>query len=190
MNRAAFVTVAAAVVLTILLVLMTGNTFTGQYRFPKDAAERAIGVSTALLAITVFVERALAVALDPIVASEEPGLREQLILAPPRNLGAELTKITKLQRKREDWRILLGVVLGLILALAGVRTLANLLEVQQTAGFPPPSSFQSSLFAGLDILVTAGLIAGGSAGIAGIIAYWKNRSLFLLMRYRQDLKAK
>jgi len=57
------------------------------------------------------------------------------------------------------WSVRAGLIIGIILAIAGFRVLESIFDSSALTGF------QSRLWLWLDILITAGVIAGGSKGI-------------------------
>ena len=62
--------------------------------------------------------------------------------------------------------LLVGLTLGILVSLSGVRLLGPILEF----GGVDEWSFQQAVFQFTDIIVTAGLIAGGSATIHELMA--------------------
>ena len=62
--------------------------------------------------------------------------------------------------------LLVGLTLGILVSLSGVRLLGPIFEI----GVADASSFQQAVFQFTDIVVTAGLIAGGSATIHELMA--------------------
>jgi hypothetical protein len=76
---------------------------------------------------------------------------------------AELAE--KLSLHRSETRglaFLAGLALGTIVSAAGVRALQPLIDTQQ---FTSLSSMQRDALAGIDVVVTAALLAGGSDGL-------------------------
>jgi hypothetical protein len=68
----------------------------------------------------------------------------------------------KVERRQAELRLRLGFVFALIVSAVGVRVLAPLFSLASTG------TEQSYAFRATDIVLTAGLIAGGSAGINAI----------------------
>ena len=71
---------------------------------------------------------------------------------------------TSIEAKQDRLRLELGFLFSLLISAVGVRTLEALLNVD-AAGL---SNHQAGAFRAADILLTAGLIAGGSSGINSI----------------------
>ncbi len=69
--------------------------------------------------------------------------------------------------KAETQRVVffIGALFGLIIALAGVRVVAPLVDFQLANW----GDFQNGMFHSLDVILTAGLLAGGSSGIHQIV---------------------
>ena len=65
----------------------------------------------------------------------------------------------KVEMQQADLRLRLGFVFALVISAVGVRALAPLFTLAST------SAEQSYAFRAIDVVLTAGLIAGGSAGI-------------------------
>ena len=68
----------------------------------------------------------------------------------------------KVEMQQADLRLRLGFVFALVISAVGVRALAPLFTLASTG------AEQSYAFRAIDIVLTAGLIAGGSAGINAI----------------------
>ncbi len=62
-----------------------------------------------------------------------------------------------------------GLIVGIAVSLAGVRFLEPFFETNSLSGF------QALLFHALDILLTAGLLSGGSDGIHQITSFYRQR---------------
>ena len=76
---------------------------------------------------------------------------------------------TKLEEYRAGTRkraLLVGSTLGTLVSLSGVRLLGPMFEFEATAGW----SVQEGLFHVTDVVITAGLIAGGSSTIHEVMA--------------------
>lgn len=77
-------------------------------------------------------------------------------------LGAATLALSKVETRRADLRLRIGFVFALIISAVGIRTLAPLFTLDSV------DTEQSYAFRAADILLTAGLIAGGSTGINAI----------------------
>ena len=80
------------------------------------------------------------------------------------NLAAAAEAVTTIEGKQDRLRLQLGFLFSLSISAVGVRTLAALLDIDAVS----LSREQMAAFEAVDILLTAGLIAGGSTGINSI----------------------
>ena len=154
------------------------SSFTGLH-FKPFHAEEIVGDLTALFLISVFLERALEVfvtwwrdvdrlkleqeiahavadakAADPAAAAAA----QRLVLQKQQELD-----IFKAQTARRSF--MCGLVAGAVIALAGARALEPLLTT-----LPTPSSAQALVVTMVDVVITAGLIGGGSDGIHKLVS--------------------
>jgi hypothetical protein len=155
--------------------------FSATLRLPNDASLRALEISGALLAVAVFVERSLAVILDLIFVDRKSDPRVGLITS--ESLSAEFGEILRVQSRKQRIRIIAGFAISVLISLAGLRTLQNLLSGE------PSSWTQKLLLQVVDVLLTAGLLAGGSAGIAATIDFLKNRGLTNSLKHLAEVRA-
>ena len=116
-----------------------------------------------LFVITVIVERFIGVfnsiwrrsgRLERIRAVENAGTQKERIAAQNR--------LDVYRSRTETLAMYSGFAIGIIVGLAGVHTLQVVFDAGSLSGS------QKTLFLGTDILLTAGLIAGGSKGINAI----------------------
>jgi hypothetical protein len=166
---------AALVVLSAAAAWQAGN-FTG-LAFKPFRAEEIVGNLTALFLISVFLERALEVfvtwwrdadrlkleqELAHVVAdaktAADAAAAERLILQKQHDLDA-----FKAQTARRSF--MCGLVAGAVIALAGARALGPLLVALPAAGSP-----QLLVVTIVDVVITAGLIGGGSDGIHKLVS--------------------
>lgn len=120
-------------------------------------------VATSLFAVALFLERSLAVINDLFFPREGQTLLEEVADDP----------------KREKVRVIVGFIFAVALSVAGMRTLNGLVE-------SPPTGIQLDAFRVLDIVLTAGLLAGGSNGLAQIIEILRKQKDSLVARLEQD----
>lgn len=120
-----------------------------------------------LYIVALFVERSLEVLIKAWRQGGKSRLEEAARLA---DAGAAKTQA---EQKLEEYRagtqrraLLVGLTLGFLVSLSGVRILGRIFEFDGAAGW----SFQQAVFQFTDIVVTAGLIAGGSATIHELMA--------------------
>ena len=159
-----------------ILVLIALWVFFGQdeyvrLQFAEITLQSILSVLTPLLVISLFLERALEVFIG---VKREPKRGE---LARTMDAAKGIEK-TKCEQALADYKSATGTVAfyaavlgGLLISVAGVRCLWPLLEPSSL--IPNPTQF--SLFNTMDVILTAGLLAGGSEGIhriMGVITDW------------------
>jgi hypothetical protein len=93
-------------------------------------------------------------------AAERPALRTKADEL-SQQVQAATANLTAIEGKQDRLRLGLGFVFAVVISAAGVRTLGELLAT-------PTGGFQLGLFQTADILMTAGILAGGSTGINSI----------------------
>jgi hypothetical protein len=156
-----------------------------------SAGTRVVG---ALFVVTVFVERSTAV-LNSIwygearrLAEAHEALEMRRWLAtmtepgepPPAALVAAIDALVRIESQQDRARLIAGFILALFVSAVGARTLEAL---QILPGSLSP--FQLGLYRATDIILTAGLIAGGSNGIhaiAGLLGSYVRVIRMRLMR--------
>jgi hypothetical protein len=147
--------IALTVVALVIVVAIVTAGFNGFDIIPYQphVLDAGKGLVTALVVVTAFVERATAV-----LASI--WFNESIANARIAKDDAATIKVTE---KQTQARQIMALIIGVLVSLAGTRTLEALLDL--TKAKQPIPSFQLGLFYAVDILITAGLIAGGSDGI-------------------------
>lgn len=146
--------------------------FAGDSLKPIDTKEGEAPFLTALTqlgilyVVALFVERSLEVLIKAWRQGEKSRLQEEVRAA---ETGAE----AKAKKALEEYRagtqrraLLVGLTLGTLVSLSGVRLLGPIFEFDVT----DPWSLQQAVFQFTDIIVTAGLIAGGSTTIHELMA--------------------
>ncbi len=93
---------------------------------------------------------------------EQHKLRDKL-LAQLHGKSEDLHQYQAITKRVALWT---GFLFGLLMSLAGVRALSSLLSM-------PAIEYQRMLFRSLDVILTAGLISGGSEGIHPIMTFVK-----------------
>lgn len=86
------------------------------------------------------------------------------------NLEVSKYNLEALKEKKKVIRVCIALFAGTLLSASGFQTLAQLIN-------EPSLGHQKQLFTTIDILLTAGLIAGGSQGIAEIIEIFKELNI-------------
>ena len=153
-------TFAAILVATIAIFLLAvGRGLLPGLPYQPNMALAGTTVIGALLVVTLIVERAMAVVNALLFGERERQAELERIQAEqgagdPREAEAKMKSVMD---AKERVRLLLSFVAGLFVSAAGVRTLQSLLVVNS-----PPEL----LLVQVDVVLTAGLIAGGSNSLA------------------------
>ena len=151
--------VGVAVVATGVVVAVGG----GDLKAGAPADNALTGALTqlgVLYVVAVFVERALEVFIKAWRQSGRSVLESELAALDEGDPGTAKRRALNEYRAGTRRRALLtGLSIGIVISLAGVRTLAVIFAE------PPSAGFQEFLFQFSDVLVTGGLVAGGSAAV-------------------------
>ena len=119
-----------------------------------------------LYIVALFVERSLEVFIKAWRQAGKSSLEEDARSADAPD-KAKAEKALEIYRTGTQRRaLLLGLTLGILVSLSGVRLLGQIFEFGVADGW----SLQQAMFQFVDIIVTAGLIAGGSATIHELMA--------------------
>ena len=158
----------ALLVLTLAVVVF----FAGDSLKPIGMQEGEAPFLTALTQlgilyiVALFVERSLEVLIKAWRQGGKSRLQEEVRSA-EEGVKVEAEKALEEYRAGTQRRALLaGLTLGILVSLSGVRLLGPIFEF----GVEDAWSFQQAIFQFTDIIVTAGLIAGGSATIHELMA--------------------
>jgi hypothetical protein len=135
-------------------------------KFQADMLEAGASVAGALFVIALFIERSMAT-VNALVWGERLRQAEMRLAANSADKQARAAA-EDLMTKRERLRLLLAFIVGVLVAGAGVRALEGLLQTE--------GARLDRLFYPVDVLLTAGLLAGGSNGIAFLIQLLKDRA--------------
>ena len=123
-----------------------------------------------LYIVALFVERSLEVLIKAWRQGGKSRL-EEAVHSAQEDAKAEAKKVLEEYRAGTQRRALLvGLTLGILVSLSGVRLLGPIFEFGDADGW----SFQQAIFQFTDIIVTAGLIAGGSTTIHELMALVDN----------------
>ena len=154
------------VLLTSILILGWRMLIPDALRYQENMLQESTKVVTALFAIALFLERSTAV-INGLLFSEN--LRAIEATLAQGNLAQDKiattsaeARLTELDAQRERVRLMVSFVFAVFVAAAGTRTLAGLLVVTDHS---PHLKF----FNAVDVVLTAGLLAGGSNAL-GILA--------------------
>ena len=168
----------------LLLVLLIITVWLGslskefeEVKFASDAGDKSLTALGTLFIIALFVERAQEVYISAWrklgrekIDADIAQLKEQI-----KNTQAaddkKKGKLKGLEGKLLEYRhgtrqiaFLGAMILGVLISLAGPRILAEVVVVHGDMG-----AWQVAVFNGMDILITGGLIGGGSEGIHKLV---------------------
>jgi hypothetical protein len=170
MNKINLLFAALFVLAIAVFFWWLGNGVTQGLPYQPNMATTAASVIGALLVVTLVIERAAAVVNQLIFGEEERQAEYERIQAAKTNTSsaAAEAKLTVVLSKKARVRLLFSFVTGLFVSAAGVRTLQGLLILPAAPNQP------QALFYPVDIVLTAALIAGGSASLAFLAAVLKD----------------
>ncbi len=184
---------ALALVIAVIALLVIPSAALPALKLNPNMAQAAAVTIGGLVAIAAILERALAVFTDLLFGEERSEARQQLSAvrltvpapAPPPAPGTTpaamataqaaavkahaaarmamapaLAAVETVDAKRERARLLMGFAAAFLISAAGVRTLTGLIADGQTL-----TSYASMV----DIMLTAGLLAGGSNALAKLV---------------------
>jgi hypothetical protein len=146
----ALILMSGVVVVGASLALSFWPTMQGhQLALVDNMAEAGAKVIASLLVVALILERGLAAFNDLLFGKARTDAQQGVATVTP----------TEVDTARERARLILGLAAGLLISAAGVRTLVGL-TTKTTL-----DSFQTAV----DIWLTAGLLAGGSNGLAKLV---------------------
>ena len=158
--------VAALVLVLAVIVFYQGDSLP-----PIKIEEGGAPFQTALMQlgilyiVALFVERSLEVLLKAWRQGGKSRLEEEKQLAEENEKAGAKKKLQEYKVGTQKRALLLGLTLGIMVSLSGVRFLGPIFEFGDAA-----APFQQAVFQFSDIILTAGLIAGGSATIHELMA--------------------
>lgn len=174
------VALADGAILLAFIVLAAASPIRPGVAFKTDIWGAATSVVTGLLVTALLVERSLTV-VNALLFGDQQRDAELKLMGLQGNVSvtAAAGAIAAVHKAKERLRLLLGFAAGLFVSLAGVRTLQDLMVTTTSATvggqtvttpLPIPPWFDE-----VDVLLTAGLIAGGSNGLAYLLQILKDR---------------
>lgn len=202
---------AAALIIAILALLFIPVGQVPAMTFKQDMVAAAGATIGGLAAIAAILERALAVFTDLLFGQERTEARQQLNTArltvplppPPPAPGAAplapaaqaavvqaqtearaklvapaLAAVEAVDAKRERARLLLGFAAAFMISAAGARTLIELIDTTKATLTPFGTM--------VDIMLTAGLLAGGSNALAKLVEVLQEGANKKLTNLRTD----
>jgi hypothetical protein len=159
---------AATIMITVLGVMLSA--WARLVPFRSDISPTLIaGILMPLAVVALFMERALEVLLTPWRHNTVDQFLVQMKSAESAGVPtADLAeKLTLHKSETRELAFLAGLALGTVVSAAGVRSLQPLIDTQQ---FTSLSSLQRNTLAGIDVVMTAALLAGGSDGLHRIVS--------------------
>ncbi len=158
----------------IFVVLILAATFALLYYtkatgvpFKSFTESDVLAIITSMFVVAVFMERSIEAILIPVRAPDRQKLEQELedIGTDDSKKGKQIEKERELQTyklntaKYANW---LSICFGLIISVVGIRTLAGLVNPDDLKAL---GDIHRTLFSFVDIVLTGGVIAGGSAAI-------------------------
>ena len=149
-----------------IVVLVHGNSLM-QIEIPEGATpfRTALVQLGVLYVIALFVERSIEVLIKAWRQAEKTRLEEKARSSEDDSKVATEKNLQEYKAGTQRRALLLGLTLGILVSLAGVRLLGPIFGFGEAG-----TSFQRAVFQFTDIALTAGLIAGGSATIHELMA--------------------
>lgn len=155
MNRISATILIALALLVFFVVGATGGLGVG-IPYKRDALKAAADLATSLFVVALFFERALAVINDLLFGKEQQ--LDAAFFA-----SGDRTELAEANFKKEATRLAVGFLFGLLVSGAGPRTLEALLDLPPLGSASPKlSDSHRTLFYGVDIVLTAGLLRAGA----------------------------
>lgn len=123
-----------------------------------------------LYIVALFVERALEVLMKAWRQGGKVSLEHEKNLAEDTAQHEHAKRLKEYRAGTQRRALLAGLTLGFLVSLSGVRLLGPIFQLDEAAEW----TFQMGLFQFTDIILTAGLIAGGSSTIHELMALIDN----------------
>jgi hypothetical protein len=182
------ISASVLVALSLLVVLIVGamDGLGVGIPYKRDALKAAADLATSLFVVALFFERSLAVINDLLFGKEQQSADEAFFAT------GDGSRLAVVASKKEMTRLAVGFLFGLLVSGAGPRILEALLELSPAPPLPPLkiSDSHRALLYGVDIVLTAGLLAGGSNGLAAIIDIIKKRTQSFYWHLMEERRAK
>ncbi len=173
---------AVGLVVVIFSVVFTLLYFTKATGIPFKSIQETdvLAILTSMFVVAVFMERSIEAILTPVRVPDRQKIERDLEDC-QRAAKTDETKANDViakQRELETYRLKtaqraywLSFSFGLIISLVGIRTLAGLVEPEEVEKL---GDLQRTMFEFVDIILTGGVIAGGSAAINKIASAISN----------------
>lgn len=139
-----------------------------------------LAIITSMFVVAVFMERSIEAILTPVRVPDRQKIERELedCQRAAKTDEARTQDAIAKQRELDTYRLKtaqraywLSFSFGLIISLVGIRTLAGLVEPKELAAL---GDLHRTMFSFVDIILTGGVIAGGSAAINKIASAISN----------------
>jgi hypothetical protein len=177
--------VAAAFLAIVAIVAINAAQIAPGRVFQTNMPQAGASVALGLLVVTLFVERSAAVVNALLFGDAQRTADLALRDAQGSDVGPAHRDMAAVMTRKERVRLLFSFAAGILISTAGVRTLQGLLAIATPA--EPPLS---PLFQAVDVVLTAGLVAGGSNGLAFLVQLLKDLATSPAQGEPQHLKAR
>jgi hypothetical protein len=154
--------------------------------FRSFAESDVLAIITSLFVVAVFMERSIEAILTPVRAPDRQKIEQELTDIKKAAETDDSKKEAQIEKERELQTYKLNTAqraywlsfgFGLIISIVGIRTLAGLVNPEDLKAL---GDLHQTLFSFVDIILTGGVIAGGSAAIdkigRAISGFFKLRS--------------
>lgn len=156
----------------IAISIVLASKLSSPISYKRDMISAGSAVASALFVVAAFLERTLAIINSLIFGAGKNDAENELIIQTNPDLrNKAITKLKEIQTGEEQVRIAVGFLFSLLISAAGVRALGGLLDVPSP--IPDNQIERYTFFNWVDVLLTAGLLAGGSNGLAMIVELLK-----------------
>lgn len=168
--------ISIAVLILVIVIWWNGDSLqpieTRSDHSPFLIALTQLGI---LYIVALFVERSLEVVLKAWRQGGKVLIQEKIAASTDDSKFEAEKNLQEYKAGTQRRALLLGLTLGLLVALSGIRLLGPMFDLHNAAEW----TFQLALFQFTDIVITAGLVAGGSTTIhelMGLIDEFLRRS--------------
>lgn len=155
---------AVIFLIIIAVVALSGSSLVEGFPYKANMPQAAIDTLTALIVVTLFVERGMTVVNAILYGEEQRNIEVGLV-----DGSKSLQDLANVLGAKERVRLLGSFIAALFVSAAGVRTLERLMDVK-VPGHP-----SNPFLIPVDVVLTAALIAGGSNGLAYLLQIAKDR---------------
>ena len=170
MKRSTLETLFVVLILSLVFAGLSVWDFNSLEFRPITESNIAAIIST-MFVVSVFMERSVEAILVPIRKPHKQTIEHEIIEIEEEIANGTAQKSDLLSKKKELDRYRLGTAkraywisftFGILISFVGVRVLSGLIELSELNQL---DGFQKQIFEFVDVLITGGVIAGGSAAI-------------------------